>query len=87
MLGLSSIGDQTIANRIGGGQDHGARSITMRSGPFSINRRRAINTNKMIHAGPTRSTRDREISAQSWFGVYEVFRIYHVIFQPYFVSL
>jgi len=61
---LSSTGDQAIADRIGGGQGRGARSITMRSGPFSINRRRAINTNKMIHAGPTRSTRDREISAQ-----------------------
>lgn len=44
----------------------------MRSSPFSINRRRAVNTNKMIHAGPTRSTRDREISAQSRFDVYNV---------------
>ena len=68
------LGDRGSDRR---GQGHGTHSITVRSGPFSI-RRRAVNTNKMIHAGPTRSTRDREISAQSRFGVYVTLRIYHV---------
>lgn len=64
------------------GQDRGVPSVTMRSGPLSINCRRAININKMIHAGPTRSTRNREISVRSRFGIYRVFRIYYVRFQP-----
>lgn len=64
------------------GEDHGAPSLTVRSGLLSINHRRAIYINKMIHAGPTRSTRNREISVRSRFGIYGVSQIYNVIFQP-----